>query len=49
MYGNITLLESGHDIVGYQVSGLISENITTVELASDWLTANLGTGTSNNK
>ena len=42
-YDNITLLESDHDVVGYQVSDLISEDIRTVDLASDWLIANLGT------
>ena len=42
-YGNITLLESDHDILGYQVSDLILWDIRTVELASDWLIANLGT------
>ena len=44
-YGNITLLESDHDIKGYQVSDLISWDIRTVELASDWLIVNLGTVT----
>ena len=39
----VTLLESDHDIVGYPVSDLISKDIRTVELASDWLIENLGT------
>ena len=42
-YGNITLLESDHDIAGYQVSDLISKDIRTLDLASDWLIANFGT------
>ena len=41
-YGNITSLERDHDIVGYQVSDLISQDIRAVELASNWLIANLG-------
>jgi len=32
-----------HDIVGYQVSDLISQKIMTVNKASDWLIHNLGT------
>ena len=32
-----------HDIVGYQVSDLISQKIMTVNEASDWLIHNLGT------
>ena len=30
--------------MGYQVSALILYDIRTVDLAFDWLTANLGTG-----
>ena len=31
-----------HDIVAYQVSDLIWQDIRTVDTASDWLIANLG-------
>ena len=37
------VLETVHDIVGYQVSDLISQKIMTVNKASDWLIHNLGT------
>ena len=37
------VLETVHDIVGYQVSDLISQKIMTVNKASDWLIDNLGT------
>ena len=43
LYGNINLLESDCDIVRYQVSDFILWDIRTVDLASDWLIANLGT------
>ena len=42
MSGNTSLFKSGHDIVAYQVSYLISEDVRTVDRASDWLLANLG-------
>ena len=46
VYRTVILLERDHDIVGYQVSDLLSKDIRTVELASDWLKANLGTAKS---
>ena len=36
-----------HDIVGYQVSDLISYDTRSVDRASDWLIPNLGTVTVN--
>ena len=41
----VRVLETVHDIVGYQVSDLISYKImTVVNKASDWLIHNLGDG-----
>ena len=36
-------LQTVHDIVGYQFSDLISQDIRTVNKVSDWLIPNLGT------
>ena len=38
----VRVLETVHDIVGHQVSDLISQKIMTVNKASHWLIHNLG-------